>query len=359
MRIAVICTVKCHQQQYPCLTGSCLNAVSTGQGMPQQQAVARFGGQRMADSQAKLIDVARLRIGLFVYLDLSWTEHPFPFNSFKLRSQDQISTIRNLGLQRIRYSPERSDVEPLPEVAVVAVADPEVESAEPQGKRAEEAAKVARREQLRAQQASLERCERAFSQASRALRSVMQSARSKPESAREELENLIGSMVAEMTDEREVAIRLLSEKAGEETALHPLNVTVLSVLLGRACGLDEDTLLTIGQGALMHDVGKLDLPDRLHYADDPNTSAERKIFQQHVEHGQGIAQRMGLRPAVIRVINEHHENCDGTGYPIGLRGDQLSAASKVVCLVNHYDNLVSPGNPALAATPPPWPCSFA
>ncbi|MBD8527207.1 HD-GYP domain-containing protein [Pseudomarimonas arenosa] len=308
----------------------------------------------MADSQARLIDIARLRIGLFVYLDLSWTEHPFPFNSFKLRSQDQIDTLRNLGLQRIRYSPDRSDVEPLSD-AELSGTEPSVEPAVvaqvPDGKRPEDLAKAARREQLLAQQASLERCERAFSQASRAFRSVIQTARGQPEMAREEVENLIGSMVAEMTDEREVAIRLLSEKAGEETSLHPLNVTVLSVLLGRACGLDEETLLTIGQGALLHDIGKLDLPDRLHFADDPSTAAERKVFQQHVEHGIGIGQRMGLRPSVIRVINEHHENCDGSGYPLGLKGEQLSAASKVVCLVNYYDNLVNPGNPAQAATP--------
>ena len=180
---------------------------------------------------------------------------------------------------------------------------------------------------------------------------MLQLARSRPEVAREEVEQLVGSMVAEMTGEREVAIRLLSEKAGEETALHPLNVTVLSVLLGRACGLDEDTLLVIGQGGLLHDIGKLDLPDRLHYNDDPSTAAERKLFQQHVDHGISIGQRMGLRPSVIRVIAEHHERADGGGYPLALRGDQLSPASRVVCLVNHYDNLVNPGNPGQAATP--------
>ena len=310
----------------------------------------------MADSQAKLIDVSRLRIGLFVYLDLSWTEHPFPFNSFKLRSQDQINTILGLGLQRVRYSRERSDVEPLPEAAPVIEAEapaapvPEQAAALDKAQR-EELAKKQRREQFLAQQASLERCERSFGQASKALRSVLQLARSRPEVAREEVEQLVGSMVAEMTGEREVAIRLLSEKAGEETALHPLNVTVLSVLLGRACGLDEDTLLVIGQGGLLHDIGKLDLPDRLHYNDDPSTAAERKLFQQHVDHGISIGQRMGLRPSVIRVIAEHHERADGGGYPLALRGDQLSPASRVVCLVNHYDNLVNPGNPGQAATP--------
>ena len=62
----------------------------------------------MTDAESEFIDVALLRIGLFVYIDLGWLSHPFPLNAFKLRSQDQIDTIRSLGLRRIRYSPEKA-----------------------------------------------------------------------------------------------------------------------------------------------------------------------------------------------------------------------------------------------------------
>jgi hypothetical protein len=59
----------------------------------------------MTEPQAQFIDVADLRIGLFVYIDLGWMSHPFPLNSFKLHSPAQIATIRTLGIERIRYSP--------------------------------------------------------------------------------------------------------------------------------------------------------------------------------------------------------------------------------------------------------------
>jgi len=308
----------------------------------------------MKDSQLKLIEVGRLRVGLFIHLDIGWTEHPFPFSSFKIRSAEQIETLRGLGLERIRYSPERSDVAPLPEEALAAAeAQPGklVEVAAPEVPDPEVAARKQRRQQLLAQQASLERCERQFSNASRVFRNVMQVARGRPEEAGAEITHLVGELVGDMTGEREVAIRLLSEKAGEETSLHALNVTVLSVLLGRACGLDEATLKHIGVGALLHDIGKLDLPDRLRWADDPVSPSERKIFQQHVNGGVAIATRMGLAEQAVQIIAQHHEHADGSGYPAMLQGEAISPGARVVALVNQYDNLCNPGNPAQALTP--------
>lgn len=312
----------------------------------------------MKDTQPRLVEVARLRIGMFIHLDLGWTEHPFPFNSFKLRSEEQIRTLRELGLDRVRYSPDRSDVEPIADSADDATPvperagepEPEPESAPPADPA--QAERRRRREQLLAQQANLERCERQFGDASRAFRGVLQQVRAAPEQAVSEAASLVDGMVGDMTGEREIAIRLLSEKAGEETALHALNVTVLSVLLGRACGYEVDTLRAIGLGALLHDVGKLELPDRLRWSDEASSSAaERKLFQQHVQHGSRMLRQGSLPRIASEVVLQHHEHCDGSGYPDGLRGEQIGIGAKVVALVNQYDNLCNPANPAQAITP--------
>ena len=66
----------------------------------------------MADSQTLLIEVTRLRVGMHIHLDLGWMDHPFSLSSFKISSQAQIDTIRSLGLDRIRYSPDKSEPEP-------------------------------------------------------------------------------------------------------------------------------------------------------------------------------------------------------------------------------------------------------
>lgn len=306
----------------------------------------------MKDSQPRLVEVSRLRVGMFIHLDLGWTDHPFPFNSFKLRSVEQIRTLQDLGLDRVRYSPDKSDVGPLPEAAADTPA-PDLPAPAEEAIDPALAERRRRREQLLAQQASLERCEHQFGAASRTFRNVLQQIRSAPEAAVAEASTLIRGMVDEMAGEREVAIRLLSEKAGEETALHALNVTVLSVLLGRACGYDAGTLRSIGLGALLHDIGKLELPDRLRWSDEASAGspAERKLFRQHVDHGTQMVGRLGLDRSATEILLQHHEHADGSGYPKGLSGEQIGLGARVVALVNQYDNLCNPANPAQAITP--------
>ncbi len=62
----------------------------------------------MTDIHTKFIDLSQLRIGMFVYLDVGWMDHPFPVSNFKISNQSQIDTLRSLGLERIRYSPDKS-----------------------------------------------------------------------------------------------------------------------------------------------------------------------------------------------------------------------------------------------------------
>src|SRR5690349_15567873 len=129
----------------------------------------------ITDSESELIDVSALRIGLFVYIDLGWLSHPFPLNAFKIRTQDQIDTIRSLGLTRIRYSPEKSDAE----FAESPVASQSATTLDPV-----ERVRLARQEQLSQQRASLKVCERQFNEASRAYRQISDLFHAQPEAAR-------------------------------------------------------------------------------------------------------------------------------------------------------------------------------
>ncbi|RYF35724.1 MAG: DUF3391 domain-containing protein, partial [Comamonadaceae bacterium] len=63
----------------------------------------------MEEGQSKLIDVSELRKGMFIQLDLGWMDHPFPLNSFKISTDEQIQTILSLGVESVRHFPERSD----------------------------------------------------------------------------------------------------------------------------------------------------------------------------------------------------------------------------------------------------------
>jgi putative nucleotidyltransferase with HDIG domain len=315
------------------------------------------------------IAVERLRVGLWVSMD------DVPGTGFLLRSEAQIATFAQVGVSHVWHEPERSEVEPLPEPepqaespaadspsasgSIEIVAAAEVErgdtAVEARGPRTsafdDEPLTAAPADALDAQRQSLDRCERRFSAVSKAFRNVLQNVRAQPDEARAIAETEIGGMVRAMQQEQDVAIRLLSEKAGQETALHAINVSVLSVLLARAMGLDEALIAAIGVGALLHDVGKIELPDVMRGKAESNNPTERRMFQSHVEHSRTLAEKMALGETAAAVVAQHHEASDGSGYPLALKGDAIHPAARVVALVNHSDNLCNPPNPIHALTP--------
>jgi HD-GYP domain-containing protein (c-di-GMP phosphodiesterase class II) len=316
----------------------------------------------MEESLPQFIDINLLRKGMFVQLDLGWMDHPFPKGSFKISSAEQIQTIRGLGLTKVRYFPDKSDpaegeedahasqpgladsTGSAPGAAKIAAA-----SAPPLS--AEALQRKQRADQLGAQQRSLMACERRFGEATRQYRKVVEHAIGSPEQAREHSATLVNGCVNDLIADGESAIRLLSEGMGDRNAMHPVNVMVVSLLLGKALGLSAQELTDLGQAALLHDVGKLQLPDRVRFIDEHFTATEYKMYQEHVTQSVTIGKRMGLSPSVLVAIAQHHELVDGSGFPMHLKEDRLGTAGKILALINRYDNLCNPAKTALALTP--------
>jgi putative nucleotidyltransferase with HDIG domain len=291
-----------------------------------------------------LVDVTDLRVGMFVHLDLGWTAHPFPRNSFKIRSESQIRTLRALGLQQIRCSPSHSDPAPADgREALPLHRDPATRQEIDERQRL--------RQQLAAQRASLATCERQFDQAVRQYRSLQKGLTTDPAAARENADAIVAGLLGELATDGEVSLRLLSEKAVGDTSLHPLNVALISLLLGRALDLDPATLEALTLGALLHDIGKGELPERLHWGEDTLSPPERALYRRHVPFGVSLGQRLALPAIALAAIAEHHEYSDGSGYPQGLSGAAISLAGRTVAIVNHFDDLCNPGHPAQAMTP--------
>ncbi|MFZ6755405.1 HD-GYP domain-containing protein [Undibacterium sp. Dicai25W] len=304
----------------------------------------------MTDIHTKFIDLSRLRVGMFVYLDVGWMDHPFPVSNFKISSQEQIDTLRSLGLERIRYSPDKS-VPPDKDINTETVADNAVDLSEKNKKSPEEQALRLRRDLLADQAVSLQVCERQFTNAAQTFKQIGEQAHAQPALARELSEQLIQNFLGQILGEDEAAIRLLSEKAGEKSSLHSINVTVMSLLLGKALDLSKADMHSLGVGALVHDLGKIDLPDRLRWSGEQFNYAENQIFNEHVSHGVNLARKMNLSANAMLLIAQHHEHFDGSGYPSRVKGEKMSPLSRIVALVNHYDNMCNPANPAQAITP--------
>ena len=327
-----------------------------------------------AVTSRELVEVEDLRVGMFIHLDMSWMSHPFPLGSFKIANAEQIATIRSLGVERVRWSPTQSDEQITttgwgratdfdrlgPAGANAAAASAAVEEPVPVPAPERETAvtespeALARSQHRRAladQRAAQQLCERQFNEAARDCKQLTELVPGRPKEARQQAETLAKALVDKMLIDGDLCIRLLSEAAGDKASAHALNVTVIALLMGRSLGLGESDLMDLGVGAMLHDIGKLDLPDRVRHRDDQFSGAEVRFYEEHVAHGVGHARKMGLSPGATLVIAQHHEHADGSGFPLKLNTDRMTAGSRIVSLVNRYDNLCNPHLAAKALTP--------
>lgn len=297
-------------------------------------------------------------MGLYVELDVGWMAHPFPIGSFKLSTTQQIEAIQALGVKRIRCIRSKSDLEARPaDVAPGTGATPPAEAYDPVKEVRRLAAlqvqeeRKRRAELLSAQSRSLAICERRFGEAIRQYRKTLELVKSQPTAAAAGAQSTVDGIVGEMLSEGESAIRLLSEAAGDKSSMHPVNVTIVSLLLGRAMGLPSADLVDLGVAAFLHDIGKTELPDRVRWLDDSFCAAEYKLYQDHVTHSLHVGKAMALSRPALLAIAQHHEMVDGSGFPSRVKGDALSAASRILALTNRYDNLCNPIRQASALTP--------
>jgi putative nucleotidyltransferase with HDIG domain len=297
---------------------------------------------------AQTVQVGNLRVGMFVHLDVGWLAHPFPLSSFKIQSAEQIETIRRLGLDSLRWVPEKSDLPP-PDVP----SDPAA-AAPARGAAAEtpdQAAVRLRRAQLDAQRRQTRLTERQYAEAARDWRAAQDLVLDQPARARTHTEALTRALLDKMLAEGELCIRVLNGAAGDRATAHAMNVAVVSMLMGRFQGLGAVELQELGVGALMHDVGKLELPERARHVDEASGTDQLQAYRRHVELGVAHARRMGLSAGATQVLAQHHEMIDGSGFPGRLAGDGIAVAARIVALVNRFDNLCNPAVLARARTP--------
>lgn len=126
-----------------------------------------------------------------------------------------------------------------------------------------------------------------------------------------------------------------------ETEGHSQRVTEMTVKLARAFGLSDEDLVHVRRGALLHDMGKLGIPDAILYKPDKLTEAEWVIMRKHPQFARDLLSPIEyLRPA-LDIPYCHHEKWDGSGYPQGLKGLEVPIAARIFAVVDVWDALTS------------------
>jgi len=126
-----------------------------------------------------------------------------------------------------------------------------------------------------------------------------------------------------------------------ETEGHTLRVTELTMMLGRQFGLSDEDLVHVRRGALLHDIGKMGVPDRILLKPGPLTDEEWIVMRKHPAFANDLLSPIHFLRLALDIPYCHHEKWDGSGYPRGLSGNQIPLAARIFAVVDVFDALTS------------------
>lgn len=125
------------------------------------------------------------------------------------------------------------------------------------------------------------------------------------------------------------------------TAGHSRRVAASAIVIAREIGLSGHDLVLVDQAALLHDIGKIGVPDAVLLKEGPLTAAEWVVMRGHPEEGARIIERLGYLDEVVPGIRFHHERMDGRGYPEGLLGDEIPLAARIIHVADSLDAMTT------------------
>jgi putative two-component system response regulator len=137
------------------------------------------------------------------------------------------------------------------------------------------------------------------------------------------------------------SLALTIEAKDPYTEGHCDRLSRYSVALAEKLGLSQDLRVALRRGGLIHDIGKLAVPDHILLKPGPLNPEERKIMERHTVIGEGICAPLRSFRQVLPIIRHHHEKQDGSGYPDGLKGEQIPLTARILQVTDIYDALTT------------------
>src|SRR6266700_2570100 len=166
-----------------------------------------------------------------------------------------------------------------------------------------------------------------------------------------ELEELVQQRTAELDDALASlenayrstlkALTAALETRDAETHGHSERVVTYSLRLGREYGLDNRQLKALEFGSLLHDIGKIGVPDLILRKPAKLTDEEWILMRQHPLHGQQILRGIEFLEGAARVVAQHHEKWDGSGYPLGLKAEEIDVCARIFSVADAFDAITS------------------
>jgi len=298
------------------------------------------------------LSIDRLQVGVYIKIPVRWNAHPFMFNQFKITSDSQITLLRQAKIQHVYAIPSKSSANPLPvvegeqQVVVDAVQDTTLLK----NKLGDKEQQILAMQQHRR---AIKECEKAYQNALGRVRSLTSKIQSRPLLAIEEAQVVMATMTKAILAKDDLILHLVGDDRDDmDRHQHAISVCMLSMMIGKKLGLSSQEISNLGTAGLLHDIGKLKIPSQFYTNKDVSSAKRKFVIEKHPEYSiEFINNVPSVNADVKRLIVEHHEFADGSGYPKGLKEDKLHPHSLIVSMVNMYEKLCYPYNEKKARTP--------
>ena len=287
----------------------------------------------------KRIAIEQLIPGMFVVeMDVPWYRTPFLFHKRQINDLHTIELMKQHGIRMVTI--DTSKGADLPSATTQPSAN--VESVTSNVSLPEESKTQQMIEHARGDQPALiiyaqaqEAVERIFDDLERGVPPT-------PEATKAIVSNVLNQV---LNDRAAIAIQVAVQKIKQfdrSLTTHALDACIVSLIVAIESELDRPLQELVGMGALLHDAGYVRLPRNLVRKRDECTGQDKTLLEQHCKLGVTLlSERPGMHEDVLRIVREHHERADKSGFPAGLDHDQISRLAQIVGIVDFYDGMVS------------------
>ena len=288
----------------------------------------------------KKIKVNDVRLGMYIQeVCGSWMDHPFWKHSFKLTDDNDLNTLKNCGVDEIWIDTSLGlDVDS----GVAAHSQSEAElKVENELKKIEQTPQ--KTEALVSLQIELIAAKKLHAKAKKAVVSIFKDVRMGNALKFDDAVSLVNEINQSIIRNPSALICLSRLKTADNyTYLHSVSVCVLMIALGRQLGMKDDMLKQAGIAGLLHDIGKVFIPDEVLNKPGKLTDEEFNIVKTHPVKGWEFLKNSGeVNDLILDVCRHHHERVDGMGYPDKLSGEALTLFARMGAVCDVYDAITS------------------
>lgn len=279
-----------------------------------------------------------LQVGVYIWIDRSWKEHPFLTNKFLIKTEEELKKLKVIGIENIYWIPEKSKLEPLKAKVIENDKVANLKVIEDENVVASKLAMTKKNEQMAQQRRLVAKAEREWEKAAEMVRESLLSIRDNPKQNGIKLKAL-SDTIASTIMSSETLLMLLKEKNTQGLYHHALNCMSMAVLLAKYLKLPESVISEIALGAIAHDVGQTTIAKHI-LNSTSRSKVEESVFRDHCIKGVEIAKNSGAFSSIaISMIAEHHEHFDGSGYPDEKKGNEIGLAARILSIVDRYETL--------------------